>query len=79
MIDTNGSDGVIVKRDHWSRYITEGASFSMSMIMSHLQRKAGSCPRPGCPGSGLAEPCERTKVLTWYALRLSARYTLALT
>ena len=60
-----------MKKEHWLRDVTEGASFSMSMIMSHLQGKAGSCPRLGCPGIGTPGLCERTKVLNWYALRLN--------
>lgn len=68
MIDTTSSDRVVVQKEHWSRHISEGASFSMSMIMFHLRRKAGTCPRPNCPGSGTAELCERTKALTWYAI-----------
>ena len=67
MIDTTNNGRVIVQKEHWSRHISEGASFSMSLIMSHLQRKAGTCPRPNCPGSGAAEPCERAEALIWYA------------
>ena len=51
----------------------------MSMIIFHLRNKAGTCPRPDCRGSGTAEPCERAKVLTWYAFFLSTQRLLALT
>lgn len=37
----------------------------MSMIMSHLQRKPGSCPRPDCTGMGTVCNCD-SNVFTWY-------------
>ena len=77
MVDTTDKNRAIVQKEHWSRHISEGASFSMSMIMIHLRRKAGACPRPNCPGSGTA--CERAKVLTWYAFFLSTQSLSALT
>ena len=77
MIDTTDNNRVIVEKEHWARHISEGASFSMSMIMFHLRRKAGACPRPNCPGSGKA--CERANVLTWYVFFLSSQYLLVLT
>ena len=80
MIDTTNNGRVIVQKEHWSRHVSEGASFSMSMIMSYLRRKAGTCPRPNCPGSGTAEPCEGGEVLTWYAFFfLSPQHLIALT
>ncbi|ERF68437.1 hypothetical protein EPUS_03755 [Endocarpon pusillum Z07020] len=47
--------GAIVKKEHWSRTVKRGASFGMSIIISHLQRQAGCCPRPGCLGLGSVE------------------------
>ena len=70
---------VIVQQEHWSRHISEGATLITSMIMFHLRRKAGTCPRPNCAGSGTAEPCERAKLLTRYAFFLSTQHLLALT
>ena len=35
------------------------------MIMSHLQRKPGSCPRPDCTGTGTVCNCD-SNVFTWY-------------
>ena len=40
----------------------------MSMIMSHLQRKPGSCPRPDCTGMGTVSNCD-SNVFTWYDMR----------
>ena len=37
----------------------------MSMIMSHLQRKPGSCPRPDCTGMGTVSKCD-SNVFKWY-------------
>ena len=37
----------------------------MSMIMSHLQRKPGSCPRPDCTGMGTVSDCD-SNVFKWY-------------
>ena len=37
----------------------------MSMIMSHLQRKPGSCPRPDCTGMGIVSNSD-SSILSWY-------------
>ena len=80
MIDTTDNNRVVVvQKEHWSRHISAGASFSMSMIMYHLRRKAGTCPRPNCTGSGTAKPGERAKILTWYAFCLGTQYPSVLT
>lgn len=43
----------ILKKEHWTRSIHQGATLAMSMVMSHLQRQSGTCPRLSCPGVGL--------------------------
>ena len=55
----------IVKKEHWSRSVSQGATLTMSMIMSHLQRKPGQCPRPDCIGLGLTNS-DTSSLLTWY-------------
>ena len=43
----------ILKKEHWTRSIHQGATLAMCMVMSHLQRQSGTCPRLSCPGVGL--------------------------
>ncbi|MCJ1456069.1 hypothetical protein MMC28_006426 [Mycoblastus sanguinarius] len=45
----------IVKKEHWSRSISQGAILAMSMIMSHMQRIPGHCPRPDCTGVSMTK------------------------
>lgn len=44
---------VIIRKEHWTRSIRQGATLTMSMVMSYLQRQSDTCPRPSCPGVGL--------------------------
>ncbi|MCJ1265253.1 hypothetical protein MMC22_005128 [Lobaria immixta] len=51
IIDSANKEAII-KKDHWTRYIREGSTVSMSMIMSYIKLQSGICPRPGCSGAG---------------------------
>ena len=57
--------GAIVRKEHWHRSINPGAVLTMSMIMSYLRRRVGSCPRPDCIGVGVSES-GYLGVLVWY-------------
>ena len=59
--------GAIVRKEHWHRTISPGATLTMSMIMSYLRRQTGCCPRPDCIGVGLTESGD-SNVLVWYDL-----------
>lgn len=54
----------IVKKEDWNRFISRGAVLTMSMVMSHLRRKPGQCPRPDCTGVGIVKCCDSDQ-LTW--------------
>ena len=58
-------DKEIVSKEHWNRSISQGAKLTMSMVMSHLQWKHGSCPRPECTGLGTKSSCD-SNVFSWY-------------
>ena len=53
----------VIKREYLSRSISEGARLDMAMIMSAIQRKSASCPRPDCKGS--VDACGATNVCVW--------------
>ena len=59
-----GNNRAIVKKEHWTRSIEQGATLTMSMVMSHLKRRADTCPRPSCPG-GDVKTCVGSGLLTW--------------
>lgn len=60
-----GEYRAIVKKENWSRCISQGAKLTMSMVMSHLQTQSGQCPRPRCTGVGMARG-KASSQLTWY-------------
>lgn len=47
-----GNGRTVVEKERWDRSIQQGATLTMSLVMSHLRRRASSCPRPSCPGGG---------------------------
>ena len=59
--------GAIVRKEHWHRSISPGAVLTMSVIMSYLRRRAGSCARPDCIGVGVSESGD-LGVVVWYDL-----------
>ncbi|KAL2043073.1 hypothetical protein N7G274_004133 [Stereocaulon virgatum] len=63
IIDATNDSRAIISSNTWSRSISQGTILTMSMIMSHLRRRSGSCPRPGCTGTGTTQ-CTTSNVLT---------------
>lgn len=59
-----GNSRTIVNKEHWARSIEQGATLTMSMVMSHLQRRAESCPRPSCSGREVNH-CPVSGLLSW--------------
>ena len=57
-------EGALIPKEQWTRSINQGARVSMSMIMSHLKRIEGQCPRSSCTGTEFRRS-EKVDKLTW--------------
>ena len=65
MLDMDDDSKAVIQKEHWHRFVAEGANLTMSMIMSHIEQQSGNCPRPGCKGAGL-KLCNSARATTWY-------------
>jgi hypothetical protein len=61
----NKNRGQMIHKENWAYAVTPGSAILMSMIMTQLRLRRGTCPRPSCKkvASSSATP---GLIITWY-------------